>query len=399
VNVVRTIEYSGTIIQMKNVPPAAPDNSPVGKAAVLDPGKVRLIAALILAVFLAAIFLVPRRPAPPPSPAHPDTVFLDRIGLVSPEFAADTTRWLHARSLFEAVVYIDGEPPEGDLRSWTVRTATDWGVGTERQDRGLVLFVFRDARVARAEIGYGLEGALPDALVRRLLEATLASSFSQGRYEEGVQAFLNAIHEDMGGDAAVARLARDTAGRAHDAWEETWRAAWKNGHRLLPAVWQRYVEGSAMERIGILVFGAIPITFLAIAIGVLANTVQLLAVLPGKLRARKAHAAEQAAEAAAMPTKAPSKVRRGKPGVPLAQRLAAMSQASAAEFEWQRRHDPRWFEVVFGPAVFLLCAAVVVFAISMAPDWVTRQGMFGGGGVAVMWSAPPVPVPAPGRTN
>jgi uncharacterized membrane protein YgcG len=56
-----------------------------------------------------------------------------------------------------------------------------------------VLFVFPSARTARLQVGYGLEGAIPDIEAKHLLEATLLPQFSAGRYEDGFDDFLAAL--------------------------------------------------------------------------------------------------------------------------------------------------------------------------------------------------------------
>jgi len=322
-----------------------------------------ILAALLLA-FLALIFLVPREPAPPPSPARPDTVFVDKAGLVSPGFVEEISKWLYAIKLFDGVVYIDGKPPEGNLQPWTVQTAAEWGVGREHEDRGMVLFIFRDARIVRAEVGYGLEGILPDVTVKRMLETFVVPAFAQGRYEQGLEAFIRTVYEGLGGDAEAARMAMDTASRPNETWTETWSAAWRYGERLVPAVWRFYSQGSALDRFGVLAF-ATPILFFSImSVIVLVASLRMLVKLPRQLRA----------------------LRAGATGDP---------EAIGALPEIVRDCDSRWgsvmlaVPVVMGLFLFALNAAIAVFIFSMAPDELTRQGRFGGGGVAVGWPFAP----------
>lgn len=344
---------------MSSKPSRAPESRAPTKKKGASPRAVG-IAIAVCVIALALIFLIPRAPAPPPSPARSDTVFVDKVGLVSPEYAFETSKWLHAIKLFEGVVYIDGKPPEGDLQPWTVQTATEWGVGADREDRGLVLFIFRDARVVRAEIGYGLEGALPDVTVKRLLETLVVPAFAQGRYEQGLEAFIKTVYEGLGGDAEAARQAMEAASRPSAPWTETWNAAWKYGERLLPAVWRFYSQGTALDRFGVLAF-ATPILFFAtLSVIVLIATLRMLVTLPRQLRALRAGAAGDPEAAAALP-------------------------------EIVRDSSPRWARimlavpVVMGLFLFALNAAIVVFIFSMAPDELTRQGRYGGGGVAVNW--------------
>jgi uncharacterized protein len=167
----------------------------------------------LLAVPLLLIFAVPRTSGPPPSPAQPDQAFVDRVGLVSPRFAREWAGALLNDLRFELVVYVDARPPTGDVASWTMRAASDWKVGASKNDTGLVLFVFTEPRIARLEVGYGLEHALTDARAAQILGTHLVPAFAEGQYERGFTAVIRAIREEMGGDA----------GRP---------APWKSGSRL-----------------------------------------------------------------------------------------------------------------------------------------------------------------------
>jgi uncharacterized membrane protein YgcG len=296
---------------MSAMPTKKPEAPPPGdKKKGANPRTLAVLAALLL-VSLGLIFLVPRAPAPPSSPERPDTVFVDKVGLVSPGYAEETAKWLHAIKLFEGVVYIDGTPPEGALQPWTVQTATAWGVGRERADRGLVLFVFRDARVVRAEVGYGLEGALPDVTVKRLLESLVVPAFARGDYEAGFEAFIRTVYEGLGGDAEAARQAMEEAGKPNDPWGEMWHDAWKNGARLPPAVWHAFAQGSVVERIVIVAF-ALPILFFSVmSLVALAASIQMLIRFPGKLRAfRAAAASSSGAKPAPCPERQPGARRK-----------------------------------------------------------------------------------------
>ncbi len=338
---------------------AAPASRVSDKPKGVRPRSFGILAAVLL-LGLALIFLIPRAPSPPPSPARSDTVFVDKVGLVSPEYAQQMSSRLHAIKLFEAVVFIDGQPPAGDLQPWTVQTATEWGVGTDRADRGLVLFVFRDARIVRVEVGYGLEGVLPDVMLKRLLETLAVPAFARGDYQQGLEAFIETVYQGLGGDAEATRLAMAAAAHPNAPWTETWNAAWKYGERLLPAVWRFYAQGSALDRFGVLAFATPILFFSCMSVIVLFATLRMLAKLPRQFRALRAGAAASPEDAAALP-------------------------------EIVRGSSPRWARILLGVPVvmglflFVLNAAIAMFIFSMAPDELTRQGRFGGGGVAVNW--------------
>ena len=66
-------------------------------------------------------------------------------------------------------------------------------MGDKSRDNGAVLFVFVGDRKVRIEVGYGLEGALPDALASRIINDEITPRFREGKYGDGVLAGVEAI--------------------------------------------------------------------------------------------------------------------------------------------------------------------------------------------------------------
>lgn len=203
--------------------------------------RIRLGALGFLSLMLALIFLVPRQAEPPPALDQPNQAFLDKIGLVSRDYAWTMAGVLLREPRYQMVVSVDARSPEGNLPAWASQTATDWKVGAQA-DNGIALFVFRDARIARAEVGYGLEGQLPDALVRRLLEDRLAPQFARGDYEAGFDAFIKGIGEALGGDTALHALWLELGGRPRQSTSgmllDTVSEGIERAPRMVQAAWR-----------------------------------------------------------------------------------------------------------------------------------------------------------------
>ena len=71
--------------------------------------------------------------------------------------------------------------------------ARKWRAGAKGKNNGAVLFVFTDDRKMRIEVGYGLEGALPDAIAHRIQEEEILPRFRAGDYPGGIEAGVNAM--------------------------------------------------------------------------------------------------------------------------------------------------------------------------------------------------------------
>ena len=79
------------------------------------------------------------------------------------------------------------------LEMYTYETAVKNNIGSKANNNGVLFFVAKDDRKMRIEVGYGLEGALPDALANSILRNEVRPHFKENNYSAGVAAGLNAI--------------------------------------------------------------------------------------------------------------------------------------------------------------------------------------------------------------
>lgn len=79
------------------------------------------------------------------------------------------------------------------LESYTYETAAKNQIGSKKNNNGVLFFVSKDNRKMRIEVGYGLEGVLPDALTSSIQRNEVRPYFKQGDYYSGIAAGLNAI--------------------------------------------------------------------------------------------------------------------------------------------------------------------------------------------------------------
>jgi uncharacterized protein len=66
-------------------------------------------------------------------------------------------------------------------------------IGTEKNDNGALLFIAKNDRKLRIEVGYGLEGALPDALASSIIRNVIVPHFKKNDFYTGISAGINAI--------------------------------------------------------------------------------------------------------------------------------------------------------------------------------------------------------------
>jgi uncharacterized protein len=86
-------------------------------------------------------------------------------------------------------------PSTGDetIEQYTLRVAESWKLGRKEVDDGLLLLVALDDRALRIEVGYGLEGAIPDAIAKRVIEEIITPRFRAGDYAGGIDAGVDRL--------------------------------------------------------------------------------------------------------------------------------------------------------------------------------------------------------------
>ena len=82
---------------------------------------------------------------------------------------------------------------DSSIEDYTVRVAESWRVGQKLKSNGAVLFVFVQDHTMYLQVGYGLEGALPDALCKQIIDNEITPRFKQGDFDGGLTAGVNAI--------------------------------------------------------------------------------------------------------------------------------------------------------------------------------------------------------------
>ncbi len=121
----------------------------------------------------------------------------DRAGVLSAATVEALERRLtafEAETSNQVLVYVEPSLPEGTtLEEYTVAAGRAWAVGQKGRNNGAVLFLFPRSRAARLEVGYGLEGALPDALAGRIVRDEAVPRFARGDWDGGVTAAVEAV--------------------------------------------------------------------------------------------------------------------------------------------------------------------------------------------------------------
>ncbi len=150
----------------------------------------RLYALLILFFMLLSFCPLSLEAANAPIPS-PDSRFyvLDQAGILSQD-TEDTivgiSTQLQQKTKAQIAVVTVKSLQDYSLEEYSLAILRQWGIGDKELNNGLLLLVALEERVARIEVGYGLEGPLPDAKTGQIQDEYMIGHFKNGDYNQGV---------------------------------------------------------------------------------------------------------------------------------------------------------------------------------------------------------------------
>ncbi len=130
------------------------------------------------------------------SPGEPTGYVNDFAGVLRAETISTLNTELN---LFEAstsnqIAVVTVRNLGGDyIEHYAAELFKDWGIGKEKEDNGVLLLLAIDDRELRIEVGYGLEGALPDSLAQRIINNDIVPLLKEEEYDAAVQVGVEKI--------------------------------------------------------------------------------------------------------------------------------------------------------------------------------------------------------------
>lgn len=109
-----------------------------------------------------------------------------------------------------AVLIVATTQPES-IEQYSIRVAEQWRLGRTGIDDGVLLLIAKNDRTTRIEVGYGLEGTIPDALAKRIIEDIMIPRFRNGDFSGGIDAGIGALIGLIQGEPLPAPPAKNIA--------------------------------------------------------------------------------------------------------------------------------------------------------------------------------------------
>ncbi|WP_406600753.1 TPM domain-containing protein [Microvirga rosea] len=149
---------------------------------------------------------------------------VDAANLLKPEerAALDTKLKAHEDKTSDQVVVATVPSLDGlTVEDYANRLFRQWKLGQSGKNNGVLLLVAPKERKVRIEVGYGLEGALTDALSKVIITTAIAPQFQKGNFSGGIDAGVDAMLSILTGDAEEwqrrAQVREDDSG-SFDPW-------------------------------------------------------------------------------------------------------------------------------------------------------------------------------------
>ena len=169
------------------------------------------------------------------------------------------------------------------IEQFAVRVQEAWKLGRKGIDDGVLLVVARDDRALRIEVGYGLEGVLPDAIAKRIIEEDITPQFRNGDYFAGISAGVKRMMQVIEGEPLPPPSKSRVAGTPSNLdWLFPALVVLIFARRFLAAIFGRFVgAGLSGGILGFLAWLVVGSLFVALVVGVLVFVFSLFAGASG----------------------------------------------------------------------------------------------------------------------
>ena len=95
------------------------------------------------------------------------------------------------------------------IEQFSIRAAEQWKLGRKKIDDGAILVIAKTERKLRIEVGYGLEGALNDAVSKRIIDEVIVPAFQRGDFYGGISAGVDTMMRVIEGEALPEPAGKD----------------------------------------------------------------------------------------------------------------------------------------------------------------------------------------------
>jgi uncharacterized protein len=159
---------------------------------------------LLVFIFLLTSFcvhaqidkVIPKKPSPP-------RLVNDFAGMLTPEqvHALENKLVAYNDSTSSQIAVVTVESLEGyEDEEYALALGREWGVGGKDFNNGVIILISKQDRKSRIEVGYGLEGAIPDITAKTIIDHDITPNFREGNYYRGLDEATDALIKAAAGE-------------------------------------------------------------------------------------------------------------------------------------------------------------------------------------------------------
>lgn len=175
-------------------------------------------SAALISSFLIALWLLPTLITAQDLPSEPGGHVNDYADMLTASQQQQLeTKLRNYRDTTTTVIAIANLQNLGGISIEETATTlfNSWNMWEGNKDNGVLIIVAREERKMRIEVGYGLEGAIPDVMAGRIIREIITPSFKKGNYYQGLDRATSAIIQLASGEYTE-QLAEDSSSDKND---------------------------------------------------------------------------------------------------------------------------------------------------------------------------------------
>lgn len=154
----------------------------------------RLSIVLFCLLLIPFIFSTVQAAAyPTPTPSFYVNDYAEVLDLQTKQYIINAAAALDNKTSAQLVVVTVKDIGDRGLEDYSLGLLREWGIGSSDKNNGVLILIDMENRQSRIEVGYGLEGALPDGKTGRIQDEYMIPYFRDGDYNQGIRQGFSAL--------------------------------------------------------------------------------------------------------------------------------------------------------------------------------------------------------------
>jgi uncharacterized protein len=161
--------------------------------------KINLMLVLCIS-FASSVFLYAKEIPAKPNPPRLVNDYTQTLGATEQQQLEQKLVAYFDSTSTQIAIVIEQSLDGDDLFDYCQRLATNWGIGEQNKNNGVLIYIALADRKIRIHTGYGMEATITDALSKRIIERNIKPNFKTGNYFQGLDEATDIIMQAASGE-------------------------------------------------------------------------------------------------------------------------------------------------------------------------------------------------------